>query len=439
MNNTRLIAARCCLQIIDKGRSLDRVLSELTQSDDKTQLSPADRSFVKELVFGVCRWHGHLEHLSTQLLSKPLRTKDRDIHYLLLVGLYQLQHISTADHAAVAETVNGAKKAKKVWAVKLLNACLRRFQRDDADKTLDVNSQDLHQLTHPQWLVKRLKADWPDHWPAVLQANDERPAMCLRVNTTRVSRADYLQRLNAFEIDAIADPMSEAGIILETAKPVTALPGFENGDCSVQDTAAQLAVQLLAPAPHQRILDACSAPGGKLAHILELTQGLAIVDAMDIESTRVESIKDTLERLQLTANVASADASDSSTWPFADGQYDKILIDAPCSGTGVIRRHPDIRHHRRVQDIEALQPLQAAIMNACWDALKPGGQLLYATCSVLNAENEQQASAFLQRHKTAAAVRLEHPCAFALEIGVQTLPGVHPMDGFYYAMFEKSH
>ena len=350
-----------------------------------------------------------------------------------------MQHISTADHAAVAETVNGAKKAKKIWAVKLLNACLRRFQRDQTDKNLEVNPKDLHELTHPDWLVERLKADWPDHWPAVLQANDERPAMCLRVNTARVSRADYLQRLSTLEIAARADPMSNAGIILEAAKPVTALPGFEDGDCSVQDTAAQLAVQLLAPMPQQQILDACSAPGGKLAHILELTQGLASVDAMDIESTRVESIKQTLERLQLNANVATADASDPNTWPFEDRQYDKILIDAPCSGTGVIRRHPDIRHHRRAQDIEALQPLQAAIMDACWGALKPGGQLLYATCSVLNAENEQQASAFLQRHKTATAIRLEHPCALALEIGAQTLPGVHPMDGFYYAMFEKSH
>jgi 16S rRNA (cytosine967-C5)-methyltransferase len=385
----------------------------------------------------VCRWNGYLEHLSQQLLAKPLRPKDRDIHFLLLVGLYQLQQLATADHAAIAETVNGAKKAKKVWAVKLLNACLRRFQRDQVSLEQGVSADQLHQLTHPDWLVKQLKSDWPEYWLTVLQANDDRPDMCLRVNTRNVLRDNYLKRLNAAQIVATLDPMSDSGIILETAKPVSALPGFEQGDCSVQDTAAQLAVQMLAPKAHERILDACAAPGGKLAHILEFSDNLATVDAMDIDSTRVESIRETLTRLNLSATVATANAADVGSWPFATAPYDKILIDAPCSGTGVIRRHPDIRHHRRQDDIIALLPLQASILDACWSQLKPGGQLLYVTCSVLNSENERQIAGFLNRHVNANSVRLAHPSAISLEHGSQSLPGVHPMDGFYYALLEK--
>ncbi len=443
MNNTRLIAARCAQHIIDGGRSLDRVLADLSNSvNTKEPISPADLSFIKELVFGVCRWFGYLDHISKSLLSKPLRNKDRDIHFLLLVGLYQLKHLSTAEHAAIAETVNGAKKAKKVWAVKLLNACLRRFQREQAALDAAVQDTTVHQLTHPDWFTKRLKTDWPEYWEDILAANDNRPDLCLRVNTLRNTRDDYLEQLRSNDIEAAADPASPVGIIVNAPVPVGSLPSFAQGSCSVQDTAAQLAAVFLNPQAGESVLDACAAPGGKLAHIIEHLGGdsSAKIVALDVDQDRVESINETLARLELSdqALLATADASDAATWPKENDLFDKILIDAPCSGTGVIRRHPDIRHHRRDTDIDVLTELQARILDTCWSKLKPGGKLLYATCSVLRAENENQAQAFITRHTNVESLELHHPNALKSGLGYQTLPGVHPMDGFYYALFQKT-
>ena len=438
MTNSRVLAAQLCREIIDGGRSLDKALGQVTE-----QLSNEDRGFVQELVYGVCRWQGVLDATSQTLMTKPLRNKDRDVHYLLLVGLYQLRFINTAEHAAVSETVNGAKVLKKIWAVKLLNACLRRYQRELIKSAelpefdAQLATQQEHQQSHPQWLAELIKHNWPEHWEHILSANNERPAMCLRVNQLRGTREEYLARLTEAEIPATLDPFTRHGLILDKPVSVNLLPGFDEGECSVQDTAAQIASELLAPRTNSRILDACAAPGGKLAHILEITREGAEVDALDVAPLRVDRIRSGLARLKLSANVYVADAAEPPVWPVPSQGYDQIIVDAPCSGTGVIRRHPDIRHHRRVSDIDALAELQAQILDNNWALLKQQGQLLYVTCSVLNPENESQIEAFLQRHLDASICRLTHPNAISLKYGCQTLPGVHSMDGFYYCLVEK--
>ena len=431
MNNTRALAAQLCRDIIDQGKSLDQALSQALDP-----LNPEDRGFVQELVYGVCRWYGALDKISHSLIAKPLRNKDRDIHYLLLIGLYQLKFIHTADHAAISETVNGAKVLKKVWAVKLLNACLRRFQREqNADQTNDNALASLQ--SHPAWLIEAIKNDWPEHWQAILSANNDRPLMCLRVNSMRSTRSEYLARLTTAGIDAQEDPYTQHGINLKHPVPVSALPGFASGDCSVQDTAAQIASELLQPRPNTRILDCCAAPGGKLAHVLELTGNQAQVDAIDVAPIRVEKIRQGLARLNLTANIYTGDATDPNSWPASSKGYQQIIIDAPCSGTGVIRRHPDIRWLRKATDIENTVALQKVILAQIWQRLKPGGTLLYATCSILKQENEQQIAAFLATQADASLVPL-HENDTPECPGLQILPGQAQMDGFYYARLLKS-
>ena len=430
MTQSRVIAAKVCRAVIDQGRSLDDALAQ-----HNTLANPKDRAFIQEIAYGICRWYGVLDQAAAQLLNKPLKPKDRDLHFLLLGGLYQLAFMSTADHAAISETVEGAKQLKKPWGAKLLNACLRRFQRQG--KNLGNNDSLDPTLTHPQWLVSALQSDWPDHWQTIIDANNVRPPMSLRVNPRVHPRAEYLGLLEAASIDAQACTMTQHGINLVSPCPVQQLPEFDQGACSVQDIAAQIAVELLAPKPNTSILDACAAPGGKLTHLLEVTDNTAQVDALDIAPERLQRIQENLARLQLTAQIFCADARHKGAWPVPPDGYDQIMVDAPCSGTGVIRRHPDIRHHRRASDIPALVEQQQAILDACWQLLKPGGQLLYTTCSVLKAENEGVAAAFLNTHPDAQVHPLTHPCALNCELGNQTLPGVHPMDGFYYCAFDK--
>ncbi|GHA20066.1 ribosomal RNA small subunit methyltransferase B [Arenicella chitinivorans] len=428
--NTRAAAAQIAWQIIDKGQSLDACLSAFFEQND---FSPQDRGFVQELVYGVCRWHGELDWVASQLLQSPIRKKDRVVHFVLLVGLYQQRHLDTAAHAAVSETVSACQQLGKQWAKKLINGCLRSAQRTEYTLPQDVDS-----LCHPAWIRDAIIQAWPQHATAILSANNARPPMCLRVNSMRSTRTDYLARLTEQKIAATPDPFARDGIILTQPTPVTNLPDFSSGACSVQDTAAQIAADLLAPQPGMTVLDACAAPGGKTAHLLERCDNDLQLDALDISASRCLQLQATLDRLQLTAKVTTADASDATQWPPSASGYDRILIDAPCSGLGVIRRHPDIKHHRRPQDIDQLTQIQAALLDALWLQLKPGGRLLYMTCSVLPAENHLQIDQFVRRQKGVMLPAVPHPNALQLEHGVQTLPGVHAMDGFYYCLLEKT-
>ncbi len=427
--NTRAAAARICWQIIDQGRSLDAAMADYIETQ---QPSPQDKGFVQEVVYGVCRWHGELEQVAKSFLRNPIRKKDRIVHFLLLVGLYQLRYLETANHAAVAETVQACKQVNKVWAKKLLNGCLRNYQRNPVDVSDPIT------LSHPKWLQEQLSQAWPNHSLAIMHANNQRPPMCIRVNAMKHSRDDYLQQLNEHDIQSEKDPHSRDGIILNKPVGVTKLPDFAHGSCSVQDTAAQQAAEFLQLAPKQAVLDACAAPGGKTAHILERLNNDGLVHALDVSEQRCEQLTSTLQRLQLNAGIYTADASTPPSWPVPEDGYDRILIDAPCSGLGVIRRHPDIKHHRKPSDITQLSNIQTALLENLWQHLKPGGLLLYMTCSVLPVENEQQVKRFVESNNNAIVMNIEHPCALSQKYGVQTLPGVHSMDGFYYSLLKKS-
>jgi len=428
--NTRATAAQLSWQIIDQGQSLDAALARYFENTD---ISLQDRGFAQELVYGVCRWYGLLDNTAASLLRSPIRKKDRVVHFILLVGLYQLMKLDTAEHAAVAETVSACKQLNKAWAKNVINGCLRNHQRSTAAQ---VDDED--RLSHPQWILHALENAWPQQYEQILNGNNQRPPMCLRVNRMQNSREDYLSELGDNGIAALADQYSSDGIILERAMTVSALPRFDSGACSVQDTAAQLSADLLSAEPGMTVLDACAAPGGKTAHILERAKNKLILDALDVSEHRCEQLHSTLARLQLTANVVTADAANEPSWQIPAGGYDRILIDAPCSGLGVIRRHPDIKHHRRQSDINALQVLQAKLLTNLWNLLKPNGRLLYMTCSVLPTENESQIQQFVANQNDAMLIGTPHPHALSLEHGVQTLPGVHGMDGFYYCLLEKS-
>ena len=434
--NTRAAAAKLSWNIIDKGQSLDATIASFFELSD---YSPQDRGFIQELVYGVCRWYGELDAVASTLLKSPVRNKDRVIHFVLLVGLYQLRHLDTAEHAGVDETVSACKQLDKQWAKNVINGCLRNYLRAPENNEINMTAAS---LSHPDWIKAAIKSAWPDHLNTILNANNQRPAMCLRVNSRQQSRDQYLEILTNSDISAKADPYSKDGIILNQACAVTALPGFDEGTCSVQDTAAQIAADLLLPenTPAQTsltILDACAAPGGKTAHIQERCDNKAIVHALDISERRCQQLESTLARLQLNAEIRVADATKTPSWNPPQEGYDRILIDAPCSGLGVIRRHPDIKHHRRPTDIDTLEMVQARILDQLWALLKPDGLMLYMTCSVLPKENEKQVIKFLKRTNDAKLIEMQHPNGLTLEHGVQTLPGVHDMDGFYYCLLGK--
>lgn len=429
--NTRACAALVSWQIIDGGKSLDAALAKQLETHS---YSTQDRAFIQELVYGVSRWYGALDTTADELLRSPIRKKDRVVHFVLLTGLYQLQYLQTADHAAVGETVNACTQLNKPWAKNLINGCLRTYLRN----TQDIDTKITNQLSHPDWILQQLRSAWPQHLDQIINANNQRPPLCLRINRRLVTRDNYLEKLHRADLKAKADEFSSDGIILDQAVPVSTLPSFSEGLVSVQDTAAQLVCDFIQADKNMSVLDACAAPGGKTAHILERVDNQVDITALDVSETRCERLIESLDRLKLSANVFCADASQPPTWPGANTGYDRILIDAPCSGFGVIRRHPDIKHHRTLTDIKALTDLQNAILKNLWPLLKPGGLLLYVTCSILPEENEQQVSQFVGNQNDAMLSEIKHPNALSLQFGAQTLPGVHNMDGFYYSLLTKT-
>lgn len=431
--NPRLAAARALAAVLNGKASLGGSLPPLLD-----RVEPRDRALAQDLAFGTARWQPRLALLAEQLLQKPFKAADRDVEALLLVGLYQLLHTRIPAHAAIGETVACVDKLKKPSLKGLLNAVLRRAQREHEALCAALDRDPVLHTAHPRWLQKRLKADWPEHWQAICTANNEHPPLILRVNRRHASRDAYLAELRGNGIEAEPCAFSRDGIRLLQPCDVKTLPGFMEGRVSVQDEAAQLAADLLDLASGQRVLDACAAPGGKAAHLLELDPGLRLV-ALDIDEARLRKVRATFARLGVGADarLLAADATDTAAW--WDGEpFDAILLDAPCSATGIIRRQPDVLLHRRERDVDALVALQARLLDALWPLLAPGGVLLYATCSILKAENEAQVAAFLARTPDAAAVAL--PEAFGREAGAgrQRLPGEAGMDGFFYAALRRA-
>lgn len=393
-----------------------------------------DQAFIQALCFGVCRYYFQLDAIAQALLNKPIRNKEVEIKALVLIGLYQLKYMRVKAHAAVSETVAAGKKT---WAKSLLNALLRKYQREQEaiDAMLEKNRSAAS--LHPEWLFKRINDNWPDHAEQIMTANNQQPPMLLRVNLSRITREAYLDKLAEAGIEAVAVAHCASAIRLLQPVLVEQLQGFAQGLVSVQDSAAQLAADLLALQPGQRVLDVCAAPGGKTAHILEQQAELAELWAIDIDPLRLQRVDENLARLGLKAKLLAADATQTELW--WDGQlFDRILLDAPCSALGVIRRHPDIKLLRRDEDIEVLQQLQQSILQACWPLLKPGGLLLYATCSILKQENEAQVLAFLAQQADAEEQVINANWGLERAVGRQILTGDQAMDGFYYACLRKT-
>ncbi len=429
--NLRLTAARIINEVTN-GRSLSDVLT----SSLSVIKEPRDRAFVQAICYGVCRYYSRLDVVLSQLLKKPMKAKDSLVHALLCVGLYQLMEMRVPPHAAVDETVKAADKFNQPWARGLINAVLREYLRNKTMIEESIKSDPESDYAHPLWWISSIKKAWPLQWQAILQANNNYPPFALRVNQRHMTREGYLAKLQAHELSAHIIPQTQAGIILDSPMAVESLPGFAEGEISVQDGAAQLAAELLDLQPGQRVLDACAAPGGKLTHILELQPDLSACIAIEKEAARLSSIKENLARLQLSAQCSCHDVGDVNHW--WDGQlFDRILLDAPCSASGVIRRHPDIKILREPQDIRALAQQQKALLTALWPLLKPGGMLVYATCSIFPEENVQVMQAFLATHEDAKEEEILATWGLPCEVGRQILPGMDEMDGFYYGCLRK--
>jgi 16S rRNA (cytosine967-C5)-methyltransferase len=428
----RAAAALAVDAVRTHGRSLADTRSELPTSDEAR-----DRALVQEISYGTIRLLPRLEAISGMLLHRPLKAHDRDIEALVLVGLYQLTAMRVPTHAAVAATVEAARCLQKAWASPLVNALLRRFLRERDQLLARAEQSTEGPWLFPSWLLSRLRYAWPDHWWAIVDASNQRPPMTLRVNLMRASVDDYSVRLATAGQLGRPTPHASAGIMLDHPLPTTQIPGFAEGVVSVQDAGAQLAADLLDARPGDRVLDVCAAPGGKTAHILERARNRLDLTAIDIDPSRLERVRDNLCRLGLTARLAQGDAAaPSGDW--AQRRYQRILLDVPCSGTGVIRRHPDIKWLRRDADIAALAGAQTRMLDSIWTLLEAGGHLLYATCSLLPEENEQQIEAFLARHSDARACPFDVRWGIAMGAGRQTLPQEEGMDGFYYAKLEKT-
>jgi 16S rRNA (cytosine967-C5)-methyltransferase len=431
-DNGREAALHALMHLLGQGRTLTSCLAEATDS----VADPRDRSLTQELCYGVLRWLPQLDALLHRQLDKPLAARHRDIRIVLLLGLYQLVHTRIPVHAAVAQTVALAEACNKPWAKGLINGVLRGYLRNrDAIMAATCQQQEAW-YAHPRWLIDAMQRAWPQDWDTILAENNKRPPMTLRVNACRNDRSTYLKYLATAHIEAYAAPHTTHGVMLAAPSEVDALPGFKEGHVSVQDGAAQLAAPLLDIKPGHRVLDACAAPGGKTAHMLECEPRLASLLAIDRDRQRLERVAATLERLGLQADVTPGDAAVPQTW-WNGIPFERILLDAPCSATGVIRRHPDIKVLRRASDIRGLVDYQAKLLEALWPLLARGGLLLYATCSVLPPENAAQIARFLAQHPDARERAMDAPWGRSVGPGRQILPGADGMDGFFYALLEK--
>ncbi|WP_419812419.1 16S rRNA (cytosine(967)-C(5))-methyltransferase RsmB [Bacterioplanoides sp.] len=444
--SARYAATQALFQVMS-GQSLNQALPPL-----EARVSDDDRGFLRDLALGSCRYFQRLNAIAKMLLKTPFGEEDQDLHALMVIGLYQLEIQKKAPHAAVHATVDVCEEMGKGYAKSVVNACLRRYGREYESLTAPLEDNPVTATSHPKWLLKMMKKAWPEHWAEVFTQNNQRPPLCLRVNQRHGSREDYLQRLQQAGIEAHPAEFAPFGIYLAQSCDVTQLPGFEDGDVSVQDEAAQLASLILAPQPGENILDACAAPGGKTCALLEAAD--CAVTALDLEASRLERVEENLERLGLfgndtglSASVVCADMANTDEW-WEGQQYDAILLDAPCSASGVIRRHPDIKLLRRSADIAQLADVQAQLLNTAWDLLKPGGRLLYATCSVLPQENSDQIERFMadkleaRQGITLQALNtqltgLDKLPGVACNAGQQLFPQENGHDGFFYALLVK--
>ena len=417
--------------LLHKG-SLSTLLDKYNPKEDNE-----NKALLQAICYGLCRHYEQLEFISKKFISKPLRKKDKDIHCLILIGVYQLFFMRMPDYAIINESVATCSQLKKVWAKKLVNAVLRSVQREMDSLTAELNSRPEIKHSHPAWLISLLKKDWPEDYQSIMQNNNLQAPMTLRVNKTNNNIKQYQSSLEQARIHSSVGDLTDTALILHEPVLVNNLPGFLDGLVSVQDEASQLAISLLNPMNNEIILDACAAPGGKSCAILERTSGVSLY-AVDNDALRLKRVEENLERTQTQATLIHKDIIEQANiWQQENMLFDRILLDVPCSATGVIRRHPDIKLLRQPEDINKLAPLQQDILNAVWPLLKKGGILLYSTCSVLKTENSDQLLKFFSSTNDVQEVPIKASWGVACEYGRQLLPMPNSHDGFYYALLQK--
>ena len=428
--NPRTIAALAILHVVFRGRQLNRVLEHALD-----QANSENRGIITEVTYGVVRWFWLLEHELNQLLARPVRRKDQDVLCLLCVGLYQLKFLRIPQYACVSETVDATADLGKPWARGLVNAVLRKYLSSE-DQLKSNSLADDCRYSHPQWIVDLIKQEWPEYWEEILHANNCRPKMTLRLNVNKTGVSEYLDLLKDNHILASVDQTSPVALQLEKRIGVENLPGFNKGVVSVQSSASQLAALSMELAPGQRVLDACSAPGGKLVHMLEIEPELEEIVAIDIDQARTAEIVDNLSRVQNDAQVITADAAHPDEW--WDGKpFDRILVDAPCSALGVVSKHPDIKHHRKPADIDRVVEQQRHLLEGLLPLLNRNGKLLYTTCSILARENDDQIEAVLRNHPNFSIDQLPPSLGHQTRFGRQRLQDNAGGDGFYYARLKN--
>ena len=425
--NLRAAAAQVLFQILEQGKSARDCLPAA-----QTKLKEQDKAWLQEMVYGVLRQLPLLQFWLRQMLDTPLKNKFKITEHVIMLGFYQLAFSRVSQHAAVSETVNACQVLKIDAMRGLVNGILRNFIRTETSEQRPEDPQINSGL--PKWLYKKLSVAYPDSLAELITQMESKAPIWLRVNRQQISAEDFAAALTEHNIAFTQSSQHADAIILDKTMDIIALPGFQQGWFAVQDGAAQLAATYLGAQAGESVLDCCAAPGGKTCHLLEQTDKLDVT-ALEIDPQRLQKIEENLQRLGLQARLICGDASQPATW-WNGQQFDRILLDAPCSATGIIRRHPDIKWLRKATDIAALADIQAQILDAMWPLLKPGGVLLYATCSILPEENSQQINQFLQRSHDAILdpefVRGPN------QVGRQILPGEQQMDGFYYCRLLKS-
>ena len=431
MKNVRAVAAQIITNLTRQRGSLS---TQLTDFSNHPEIS-----LLQEICFGTCRWYLALEFLLHKLVAKPIKEKDQDVKSLILVGLYQLKELNIADHAVVNETVAASTALNKPWAKPLINAVLRKYQRNQRKLTeeLEQSTPDIR-YSCPSWLLNEVNVAWKSKSQSILKGNNQRPPLTLRVNISKKSPEEIISLLSEHRIEADRGKLAKTAIYLEKPLPVEEIPGFYDGWVSIQDESSQLVPELLNLKPKVRVLDACSAPGGKTCAIIESERLLTEVVALDESESRLQKTRENLRRSGLMASLIRGDATKPSKW--WDGRlFDRILLDAPCSGSGVIRRHPDIKILRREEDIHALTKIQAMMLDSLWQCLRSDGLLLYTTCSILPRENGSQINNFLKRTDNAKYEGITADWGVECDYGRQLLVGdKEDHDGFFYSLLSKS-